>query len=101
MQKKITITPRGHETLWVKYFYGAVRLQRAFAPTESNWRSILHSTRTENLFTSDPLGIVREAEIAYNPVIKDINELPLVWKLQDSVYFVSVAKETRVSLFEL
>ena len=49
------------------------------------WWSILHSTRTQNLFTGDCFGIVREVEIEYDPVIKDvdrvdkgINDLPLV-----------------------
>ena len=49
------------------------------------WWSILHSTRTQNLFTGDGFGIIREVEIEYDPVIKDvdrvdkgINDLPLV-----------------------
>ena len=50
------------------------------------WWSILHSTRTQNLFTGDGLSIVREVEIEHDPVIKDIdrvdkgiNDLPLVF----------------------
>ena len=51
------------------------------------WWSILHSTRTQNLFTGDGFGIIREVEIEYDPVIKDvdrvdkgINDLPLVFR---------------------
>ena len=49
------------------------------------WWSILHSTRTQHLFTGDGFGIVREVEIEHDPVVKDvdrvdkgINDLPLV-----------------------
>ena len=51
------------------------------------WWSILHSTRTQHLFTGDGFGIVREVEIEHDPVIKDvdrvdkgINDLPLVFR---------------------
>ena len=51
------------------------------------WWSILHSTRTQHLFTGDGFGIVREVEIEYDPVIKNvdrvdkgINDLPLVFR---------------------
>ena len=51
------------------------------------WWSILHSTRTQHLFTGDRFGIVREVEIEHDPVIKDvdrvdkgINDLPLVFR---------------------
>ena len=50
------------------------------------WWSILHSTRTQHLFTGDRFGIVREVEIEHDPVVKDvdrvdkgINDLPLVF----------------------
>ena len=50
------------------------------------WWSILHSTRTQHLFTGDCFGIVREVEIEHDPVVKDvdrvdkgINDLPLVF----------------------
>ena len=50
------------------------------------WWSILHSTRTQNLFTGDGFGIIREVEIEHDPVVKDvdrvdkgINDLPLVF----------------------
>ena len=53
----------------------------------SFWWSIVHSTRTQHLFTGDGFGIVREVEIEYDPVIKDvdrvdkgINDLPLVFR---------------------
>ena len=49
------------------------------------WWSIVHSTRTQHLFTGDGFGIVREVEIEHDPVVKDvdrvdkgINDLPLV-----------------------
>ena len=49
------------------------------------WWSILHSTRTQHFLTGDRFGIIREVEIEYDPVIKDvdrvdkgINDLPLV-----------------------
>ena len=51
-----------------------------------SWWSILHSTRTQNLFTGDGFGIIREVEIEHDPVVKDvdrvdkgINDLPLVF----------------------
>jgi hypothetical protein len=51
------------------------------------WWSILHSTRTQNLFTGDGFGIIREVEIEHDPVIKDvdrvdkgINDLSLVFR---------------------
>ena len=51
------------------------------------WWSILHSTRTQHLFTGNRFGIIREVEIEYDPVIKDvdrvdkgINDLPLVFR---------------------
>ena len=51
------------------------------------WWSIVHSTRTQHLFTGDGFGIIREVEIEYDPVIKDvdrvdkgINDLPLVFR---------------------
>ena len=51
------------------------------------WWSILHSTRTQHLFTGDCFGIIREVEIEHDPVIKDvnrvdkgINDLPLVFR---------------------
>ena len=50
------------------------------------WWSILHSTRTQNLFTGDGFGVIREVEIEHDPVVKDvdrvdkgINDLPLVF----------------------
>ena len=50
------------------------------------WWSILHSTRTQHLFTGDGFGIVREVEIEHDPVVKNvdrvdkgINDLPLVF----------------------
>ena len=50
------------------------------------WWSIVHSTRTQNLFTGDGFGIIREVEIEHDPVVKDvdrvdkgINDLPLVF----------------------
>ena len=52
-----------------------------------SWWSIVHSTRTQHFLTGDRLGIVREVEIEYDPVIKDvdrvdkgINDLPLVFR---------------------
>ena len=49
------------------------------------WWSIVHSTRTQHLFTGDGFGIVREVEIEHDPVVKNvdrvdkgINDLPLV-----------------------
>ena len=51
-----------------------------------SWWSILHSTRTQHLFTGDGFGIVREVEIEHDPVVKNvdrvdkgINDLPLVF----------------------
>ena len=51
------------------------------------WWSIVHSTRTQHFLTGDRLGIVREVEVEYDPVIKDvdrvdkgINDLPLVFR---------------------
>ena len=51
-----------------------------------SWWSIVHSTRTQNLFTGDGFGIIREVEIEHYPVVKDvdrvdkgINDLPLVF----------------------
>ncbi len=40
----------------------------------ANWWSIVHGTykRTQHFLTSDRLGIVREVEIEYDPVIKDV-----------------------------
>ena len=56
------------------------------ARIRSLWWSILHSTRTQHLFTGDRFGIVREVEIEHDPVVKDvdrvdkgINDLPLVF----------------------
>ena len=50
------------------------------------WWSIVHGTRTQNLFTGDGFGIIREVEIEHDPVVKDvdrvdkgINDLPLVF----------------------
>ena len=50
------------------------------------WWSIVHSTRTQHLFTGDGFGIVREVEIEHDPVVKNvdrvdkgINDLPLVF----------------------
>ena len=50
------------------------------------WWSIVHSTRTQHLFTGDGFGIIREVEIEHYPVVKDvdrvdkgINDLPLVF----------------------
>ena len=37
------------------------------------WWSILHSTRTQHLFTGDGFGIVREVEIEHDPVVKDVD----------------------------
>ena len=37
------------------------------------WWSIVHSTRTQHFLTGDRLGIVREVEIEYDPVIKDVD----------------------------
>ncbi len=52
------------------------------------WWSILHSTRTQHFLTGDRFGIIREVEIEYDPVIKDvdrvdkgINDLPLVFHI--------------------
>ena len=49
--------------------------------------SIVHSTRTQHLFTGDGFGIVREVEIEHDPVVKNvdrvdkgINDLPLVFR---------------------
>ena len=51
------------------------------------WWSIVHSTRTQHSLTGDRFGIIREVEIEYDPVIKDvdrvdkgINDLPLVFR---------------------
>ena len=51
------------------------------------WWSILHSTRTQNLFTGDGFGIIREVEIEHYPVVKDVDrvdkgiyDLPLVFR---------------------
>ena len=51
------------------------------------WWSIVHSTRTQHFLTGDRFGIIREVEIEYDPVIKDvdrvdkgINDLPLVFR---------------------
>ena len=50
------------------------------------WWSIVHGTRTQHFLTGDRFGIIREVEIEYDPVIKDvdrvdkgINDLPLVF----------------------
>ena len=50
------------------------------------WWSIVHSTRTQHLFTGDGFGIIREVEIEHDPVVKDvdrvdkgINDLSLVF----------------------
>ena len=52
-----------------------------------SWWSIVHSTRTQHFLTGDRFGIVREVEVEYDPVIKDvdrvdkgINDLPLVFR---------------------
>ena len=52
------------------------------------WWSIVHSTRTQHLFTGDGFGIVREVEIEHDPVVKNvdrvdkgINDLPLVFHI--------------------
>ena len=52
---------------------------------EFGW-SIVHSTRTQHLFTGDGFGIVREVEIEHDPVVKNvdrvdkgINDLSLVF----------------------
>ena len=51
------------------------------------WWSIVHSTRTQHFLTGDRFGIIREVEVEYDPVIKDvdrvdkgINDLPLVFR---------------------
>ena len=51
------------------------------------WWSIVHGTRTQHFLTGDRFGIIREVEIEYDPVIKDvdrvdkgINDLPLVFR---------------------
>lgn len=49
--------------------------------------SIVHSTRTQHLFTGDGFGIVREVEIEHDPVVKNVDrvdkgiyDLPLVFR---------------------
>jgi hypothetical protein len=51
------------------------------------WWSIVHGTRTQHFLTGDRFSIIREVEIEYDPVIKDvdrvdkgINDLPLVFR---------------------
>ena len=39
------------------------------------WWSIVHSTRTQHLFTGDGFGIVREVEIEHDPVVKDVDRV--------------------------
>ena len=39
------------------------------------WWSIVHSTRTQHFLTGDRLGIVREVEVEYDPVIKDVDRV--------------------------
>ena len=40
-----------------------------------SWWSIVHSTRTQHLFTGDGFGIVREVEIEHDPVVKDVDRV--------------------------
>ena len=39
------------------------------------WWSIVHSTRTQHLFTGDGFGIIREVEIEHDPVVKDVDRV--------------------------
>ena len=39
------------------------------------WWSIVHSTRTQHFLTGDRFGIIREVEIEYDPVIKDVDRV--------------------------
>ena len=39
------------------------------------WWSIVHGTRTQHFLTGDRFGIIREVEIEYDPVIKDVDRV--------------------------
>ena len=70
----------------VRVLYRPPRKKSPDQRSGDSWWSIVHSTRTQHLFTGDGFRIVREVEIEHDPVVKNvdrvdkgINDLPLVF----------------------
>lgn len=62
----------GHDRYYEAGFgapHAPTRALRKLTRVEEFWWSILHSTRTQHLFTGDGFGIVREVEIEHDPAI--------------------------------
>jgi len=57
-----------------EYMASTGKRYQSHAATIRRW-SILHSIRTQHLFTGDGFGIIREVEIEHDPVVKDVDRV--------------------------
>ena len=59
----------------VRVLYRPPRKKSPDQRSGDSWWSIVHSTRTQHFLTGDRFGIIREVEIEYDPVIKDVDRV--------------------------
>ena len=59
----------------VRVLYRPPRKKSPDQRSGDSWWSIVHGTRTQHFLTGDRFGIIREVDIEYDPVIKDVDRV--------------------------